>query len=96
MEIDKYKPNPLDKESMYERQLIDCNCSDCGHFQRDIPMTKERNKEVYGENKNGYPLAAVIHYGQCTKFNKIVGEIANHCLIHTQGCFVHRKDVKQV
>lgn len=77
----------MDKESKYELQLIDCNCNDCIHFERDIPKTKRLNiNEKVVEFKT--------HYGKCKKFNKDVGEIANICLLHTQECFEHRRTNK--
>lgn len=35
----------------------------------------------------------IINYGTCTKFNKSVSFIPNTCQLHTQECFVHRKDI---
>lgn len=76
----------MNKESIYELQKIDCNCNNCGYFVRDIEKTKKLNK-------NEQIIACKIHYGFCSKLNKDVGEIANICLLHTQQCFVHRKDL---
>lgn len=76
----------MDKESIYLLQCIDCNCNNCGYFKRDIEKTAL-------QNKNEQIIACKIHYGECLKFNKQVGEIANIALLHTQNCFVHRKDL---
>jgi hypothetical protein len=75
----------MDKESIYELQKIDCNCNNCFFFNRDIEKT-------HSKNKNEKIIANKIHYGHCVKLNKQVGEIANIALLHTQNCFVHRKD----
>jgi hypothetical protein len=75
----------MDKESIYELQKIDCNCNNCFHFERDIAMTARLNT-------NEQIIACKIHYGYCNKLKKTVGEIANICLLHTQQCFLHRKD----
>ena len=77
----------MDKDSIYELQKIDCNCNNCFWFARDIEKTKLKNT-------NDKIVANKIHYGECKKFNKAVGEIANICLIHTQQCFEHRNDFK--
>lgn len=81
-----HRKGQVDKESIYLLQCVDCNCNNCGYFERDIPLTNERNT-------NPGIVACKIHYGKCTKFNKVVGEIANIALLHTQSCFVHRKDM---
>lgn len=75
----------MEKDSIYELQKIDCNCNNCHYFIRDIALTA-------ANNKNEHIIACKIHYGTCSKFNKSVGEIANIALLHTQGCFLHRKD----
>lgn len=84
---DPSKPKPLDKESTYLLQCIDCNCNNCGHFVRDIEKTQALNK-------NEQIIACKTHYGFCSKLNKDVGEIANITLLHTQECFEHRNDLK--
>lgn len=76
----------MDKESIYLLQCVDCNCNNCGYFARDIEKTTLLNN-------NEQIVACKIHYGYCNKLNKDIGEIANIALLHTQGCFVHRKDV---
>lgn len=35
---------------------------------------------------------AMINYGNCTKLNKSVSFIPNHCQLETQSCFKHRRD----
>ena len=75
----------MDKESIYELQKIDCNCNNCFFFDRDIEKTKKNNN-------NPQIVQYKIHYGYCVKFQKEVAEIANICLLHTQECFLHRKD----
>lgn len=79
----------MDKQSIYELQKIDCNCNNCTYFERDIDLTKAKNN-------NEQIVACKIHYGKCLKFNKSIGEIANIALLHTQECFVHRKDLTAV
>ncbi len=79
----------MDKDSIYELQKIDCNCNNCGYFERDIEKTKRLNN-------NEQIVACKVHYGHCAKLNKSVGEIANICLLHTQQCFVHRKDLTPI
>lgn len=75
----------MTRESIIERQKIDCNCNDCKYFVRDIEKTKLNNT-------NPKVKANKIHYGKCSKFNKDVAEIANICLLHTQDCFEHRRE----
>jgi len=72
------------KESAILLGIIDCNCNDCIHFERDIEKTKRLNT-------NDKIIACKIHYGRCNKLNKDVGEIAMICLLHTQECFEHRR-----
>ncbi len=75
----------MDADSIYELQKIDCNCNNCGYFFRSISKTNQLNT-------NEHIRSCIIHYGFCEKFKKEVGEIANICLLHTQACFIHRKD----
>ena len=37
---------------------------------------------------------AMINYGYCTKLNKQVSFIPNHCQLDTQNCFIHRKEIQ--
>jgi len=74
----------LEKESIFELQLLDCNCNNCGFFVRDIEKTQALNS-------NEKIIANKIHYGKCDKLNIPIAEIANIALLETQGCFVHRK-----
>lgn len=76
----------LHKDSILELQKADCNCNTCGYFVRDIEKTNNLNT-------NDKIVANKIHYGTCSKFNRDIAEIANITLIHTQKCFVHRKDI---
>ena len=78
----------MDKESIYELQKIDCNCNNCFRFERDVIKTKQLNN-------NSMLVANKIHYGYCNKLKKNIGEIANICLLHTQECFIHRRDVNK-
>lgn len=72
----------MDKESIIERQKIDCNCNDCKFMVRNLsrPPTKGH--------------AAKINYGHCTIFNEDVNFIPGICQLETQKCFVHRRDEK--
>ena len=72
--------------SSYELQCLDCNCNNCGYFIRDIEKTKRLNTNPQIVNNK-------VHYGRCEYYSKEVGEIANILLLHTQECFVHRKDM---
>lgn len=69
----------MDRESLYELQLIDCNCNDCKFMNRDLSRPPQK----------GVP--SPINYGSCTKFNKPVSFIPATCQIETQECFEHRK-----
>ena len=79
----------MNNESKYLLQCLDCNCNDCISFVRDIKRTEEQNLHSKGK----VPQSGKVHYGQCTKFDKEVFEMANVCLLHTQKCFVHRKQL---
>ena len=35
---------------------------------------------------------AAIHYGNCSKLNKVVSFIPNICQLETQECFEHRRN----
>ena len=69
----------MTKESIYELQLIDCNCNDCGYLVRDLSRLPTKGKPT------------PINYGNCSKFNKEVSFIPATCQIETQQCFIHRK-----
>ncbi len=75
-----------DKESVYERQLIDCNCNDCKHMIRDH---EKLNK--HRDSYKGTGLSDNLQFGNCSKLNKPVVFSPNTCQIETQGCFEHRK-----
>jgi len=80
----------MDKESRYLLQLIDANCSDCIYMVRDMEKKKMWDKtELHSDQVNA---SFRINYGKCTKFNKEVSFIPNHCQIETQECFKHRRD----
>lgn len=77
----------MEKESIYQRQLIDCNCNDC------IFMIRDFDKTNYHKNSyKGTGLSDNCQYGSCTKLNKEVYFSPNTCQIETQKCFKHRKD----
>jgi len=79
------------RESIYLRQKIDCNCNDCYHMIRDFERTK-RHQESY----EGTGLSDKLVYGFCIVFNlKRVSFSPNTCQIETQDCFEHRKDFKK-
>lgn len=120
-----------DKESIYQLQKLDCNCSDCAFmdrnmqkfqeslvihekWQRDYFETIKRKKlerakfwKTQGDDKKHDHLIkeanemkfqfdkkeAMINYGHCKKFDKPVSFIPVTCQLHTQECFVHRKDL---
>lgn len=70
----------MKKGSLYELQLIDCNCNDCAFMVRDLSKRP----------KKGVP--SPINYGYCDKFKKDVTFIPTHCQVDTQECFKHRRD----
>jgi len=76
----------MDKESIYERQLIDCNCNDCIFMSRD---KAKLNKHI--DSYKGTGLMDNLQFGNCSKFNKPVSFSPNTCQIETQNCFKHRK-----
>lgn len=76
----------LDKESIYLRQLIDCNCNDCKFMIRDTQKLKQ-----HLDGYKGLGISDNLQFGTCTKFNKPVNFIPNVCQIETQNCFTHRK-----
>jgi hypothetical protein len=78
----------MDKESIYELQKIDCNCNDCKFMIRDIEKRKQYDYLHEGQKNAKHR----INYGKCSKFNKEVSFIPNHCQLDTQECFKHRKD----
>jgi hypothetical protein len=78
----------MDKESIYELQKIDCNCNDCKFMIRDIEKRKQYDHLHEGQKNASHR----INYGKCSKFNKEVSFIPNHCQLDTQECFKHRKD----
>jgi len=77
----------MDNESVIELQKIDCNCNDCKFMLRDFEKRKRYDYLYQGAENASYR----INYGSCTKFNKEVSFIPNHCQIHTQKCFEHRR-----
>jgi len=70
----------MDKESIYQLQLIDANCNDCKHMKRDL--SRPPKKET----------SSPINYGHCLKFDKHVTFIPATCQLDTQECFEHRKN----
>lgn len=71
----------MTKESIYELQRIDANCSNCGFLKRDVQQaTTQKGKRT------------PIYAGDCLKYNKYITFIPDVCQIETQKCFVHRKD----
>lgn len=76
----------MKKESIFELQLIDCNCNDCVFMVRDFEKL-EAHKKTY----EGTGLMDRLAFGDCTKFNKPVSFIPETCQLETQECFYHRK-----
>lgn len=76
----------MDKESIFELQLIDCNCNDCGSMVRDFDMLK-KHKESY----EGTGLMDRLNFGFCKKKWEEISFIPGICMIETQKCFEHRK-----
>ena len=78
----------MDKNSLYELQLIDCNCNDCAFMVRDFEKMKSFDHLHQGQLKASHRC----NYGTCSKFNKPVAFIPNTCQLDTQECFKHRKN----
>ena len=76
----------MDKQGIYELQLIDSNCNDCGFMVRDFDKLK-LHKESYA----GTGVMDRLNFGRCTKFDKSVTFIPETCQPETQQCFEHRK-----
>jgi len=81
------KSKGMDRESIIELQKIDCNCNDCKFMVRDFEKRKKYDHLYEGAKNASYR----INYGNCTKLNKEVSFIPNHCQLHTQECFEHRR-----
>jgi len=78
----------MTKESIYQLQLIDCNCNDCIFMIRD--------KEKLSRHKESYKNTGLIdnlQFGYCTEFKKDISFIPNTCQLETQNCFIHRKEI---
>lgn len=83
---------PLDKESLYLLQKIDCNCNDCIFMKRDIDKYNSFNS-LHTNSKGEVTKSSFrVNYGNCTKFNKPVSFLPGTCQIETQECFKHRRD----
>lgn len=79
----------MNKENILELQRIDCNCNDCAFLERDFEKTNKHRKSYEGTG-----LKPSLMYGKCKKFNmKQISFIPNICMIETQKCFIHRKDM---
>jgi hypothetical protein len=75
----------LSKESQIELQKIDCNCNECFFLVRDIEQANTQKGQ-----------ASPIFEGDCRKFEKRVSFTPGLCQLHTQQCFLHRKDVPKL
>ena len=53
-----------------------------------------RKAMLYKANKMRFQFEKdkLINYGHCLKFDKPVSFLPGICQIHTQHCFIHRKD----
>ena len=65
------------KTEAFECQLIDADCNDCKHFERDLTWQKRE-----GSSGGGQP-------GRCQKFGKPTRAWPNTCTGH--ACFEHRR-----
>lgn len=65
-------------------------CKPCGveTFHQIPRMEADKMRFVFDKG------SAKINFGNCSKLNKEVSFIPNHCQIETQVCFVHRRDLK--
>lgn len=74
------------KLSIFLKQLIDCNCNDCGFLERDFEKTNT-HKQSY----RGTGLSDNYQYGKCKKDGRTLFFSPNTCQPDTQECFKHRK-----
>lgn len=65
------------KTEAYECQLIDADCNDCRHFQRDTSFVSQK-----GHRPPSLP-------GHCLKFDRPTKAQPNTCTMHP--CFEHRR-----
>ena len=77
----------MDKESIYQLQLIDTNCNDCLFMKRDFESTNNHR-----ESYKGTGLMDKLEYGKCSKLGKAVSFIPNTCNPNNQQCFKHRRE----
>ena len=50
----------IDRESIYLRQLIDCNCNDCTYMVRDLDKVAKHNASYKGTG-----LMDKLNFGNC-------------------------------
>lgn len=62
--------------------------NECTDTKGKESLLKIAKKMKFLFNKSG-----CISYGHCEKFDKSVSFISGQCLIETQKCFMHRKDM---
>jgi len=81
----KFMVRDFDKKKYWEskNELLQIK-----EFERNKAKGHIRNNAKFQFDKKTNKL----QYGKCSKFNKDVVFIPNHCQIETQQCFVHRKD----
>lgn len=58
------------------------------------PKGKQSLLNIAEKMKFIFDKSGCIQYGHCEKFNKPVSFIPGQCLLETQKCFIHRKDLK--
>ena len=59
------------------------------NFEKGETLKKEASKMRFQFDKK----EATINYGKCDKFNKKISWIPNILQLHTQECFIHRKNI---
>lgn len=78
--FDTLKRKKIERAKFWKRQ---------GDEKKHDYLIKETNEMKFQFDKK----ESAIHYGHCKKFNKAVSFIPVTCQLHTQECFVHRKDI---
>lgn len=76
----------IDKEAIFERQLIDTNCNDCAFMVRD-KSALEAHKKSY----EGTGLSDNLQFGECMLCHKRVTFSPNTIQVENTGCFQHRR-----
>ncbi len=87
------------QQKHYDWQLLEFERNKKRLVQKALKYRREYELEKYNDLKTEADRmkfqfdkkAATIQFGCCSKFQKDVSFIPNHCQIETQRCFEHRK-----